>query len=204
MRTYDSATATYLAGQDSIVARVLLWITAKNRGTGAAQTIGLWNGDDHADFSIGGATRTYYGAGTVLQLPVISYVTGFGVQAHTVDLAPLAPEIITAIRVYEPRFAPVEVHRALFNAADMSLVAEPHRVFKGWIDAAPIQTPEIGSDGKVTLTLMSAARALTRSVAQMKSDATQQLRSGDRFRRWNTLSGAVDVAWGEIRATVAE
>lgn len=199
MRSYDSATATYFANRSNIVARMLLWISAKDRGTGAAQTVGLWDGDDHTTFTIAGGSRTYYGAGTVLQLPVITFATGFGVQAHTVELSPLAPEVINAIRLYEPRFAPVEIHRALFYAADMSLVAEPHRVFKGWVDAAPITTPEIEGQAKVTLTLMSAARALTRSVAQMKSDATQQLRSADRFRRWNTLSGAVDVAWGEIR-----
>lgn len=201
MRNFDSATAAYFAGQTTIVARLLIWITAKDRSTGASHSIGIWNGDDHTDFAINGGTRTYYGAGPVLQLPVITYVTGFSVQAHTVELASLAPEIVSATRVYDARFAPVEIHRALFDPVDMSLVAEPHRVFKGWIDAAPLPTPEIGGETKVSLTLMSSARALTRSVSQMKSDATQQLRSGDRFRRWNTLSGAIDVAWGETRVT---
>jgi len=200
MRSYDTATGNYFSGQSDIVAKVLLWITAKDRGTGAAQTVGIWTGDDHANITIGGSSRLYYGAGAMLNLPSITYTLGFGIQTQMADLSSLAPEVINAIRVYDPRFAPVEVHRALYNASDRSLVSEPHRVFKGWIDSVSITTPEIGGDGKVSLTMVSAARALTRSVAQMKSDETQKRRSGDRFRKWNAISGAVEVSWGEKRA----
>lgn len=199
MRSYDGATAAYFAGQRDIVARVLIWITARDRVTGAPDSIGLWTGDDQQVFSIGGVDRIYHGAGAVLSVPPMVYRAGLDVRMHSIALSPLAAPVVQAVRAYEPRLAPVEMHRALFDPASMQLVAEPHRIFRGWVDELKISTPEKGGEASVSISLASAARALTRAVPQMKSDATQQLRSGDRFRRWIAISGAVDVAWGEER-----
>lgn len=203
MRTYDSATATHLASATGIMARLLIWIRAKDRGTGAEATLGLWNGDDHQDFTIGGVTRTYFGAGGLLGIEPIVYSTGVQVRMHRVSLSPLAPEVAQVIRGYEPRLAPVEIHRALFDPATLALVAEPHRVFKGWIDDVTITTPQLGGEASCDVTLASAARALTRTLPLKKSDESQKRRSGDRFRRYADISAAVDVFWGEARARAA-
>lgn len=202
MRSYDTATAAYLAGQTAIVSHVLIWITAKNRSTGVAETIGFWTGDDHQSFTVGGASRLYYGAGDVLDVPPITYEAGVNVRMHTFGLASLSTEVAQALRGYEPRLAPVEVHRALFNANTLALVAPPHAVLTGWIDEATITTPEAGGQGGATITVASAARALTKTLPIFKSDAQQRRRSDDRFRRWVDVSGAVDVFWGSKRGKV--
>jgi hypothetical protein len=197
MRSYDTATAAQLAGGTDISAHVLIWVTAKDRSTGAAQPIGFWTGDDDQTFVIGGQARLYHGAGAVLQVPVMLYQVGLSVRMHTLRLSSLAPEVVAAIRQYDARFAPCEIHRALFEPGTNALVAEPHRVFRGWVDAVKIATPAKGGRADCSVTLASAARALTRGLPIMRSDATQQLRSGDRFRRFIDLSGTIDVAWGE-------
>ena len=199
MRSYDANTAAYLAGETAIVSHVLIWIAAKNRSTGATESIGFWTGDDHQDFMVDGQTRTYYGAGDVLDVPPITYEAGLTVRMHTFGLASLAPEVAMLLRGYEPRLAPVEVHRALFYASTGALAADPHRVLAGWIDEAQINTPEIGGNGGATITIASSARALTRGLPICKSDAQMQKRSGDRFRRYVDVSGAVDVFWGSKR-----
>lgn len=202
MRSYDANTAAYLAGETAIVSHVLIWIAAKNRSTGATESIGFWSGDDHQDFTINGQTRTYYGAGDVLDVPPITYEAGLTVRMHTFGLASLAPEVAMLLRGYEPRLAPVEVHRVLFYSSTGAQAADPHRVLAGWIDEAQIDTPAIGGTGGATITVASSARGLTRTLPICKSDAQLQLRSGDRFRRYADVSGAVDVFWGSKRGRV--
>ena len=199
MRTFDAPTAAHVSTATGFMARVLVWITAKDRSTGAAVTLGLWNGDDVESITIGGVARTYYGAGALLGFEPVLYSSGTVVRSLRASLSPLAPAAAQVIRGYEPRLAPVEIHRALYDVATMTLVAEPHRVFKGWIDEVRITTPEIGGDASCEVTMVSAARALTRTLALRKSDETQKLRSGDRFRRWADVSGSVDTWWGEKR-----
>lgn len=202
MRNYDPATAAHLGGARDIVAHVLVWITARDRTTGAAESIGFWTGDDHQDFVIAGENRTYFGAGDMLEVPAITAETGLQVRMHSLRLAALAPEVALALRGHEPRLAPVELHRVLYHALTGVQVAEPHRVLAGWIDEAQITTPEIGGQGSATITIASSARALTRTLPICKSDAQQRLRSGDRFRRYVDVSGAVDVVWGAARGKV--
>lgn len=202
MRSFDTATAAALAAP-SIVARALVWIRAKDRTTGTEETIGLWTGEDVASFTINGQARTYYGAGALLAIEPIVSQAGLVVQMSRMTLSPLAPEVAQAIRGYEPRLAPVEIHRALFDPDTMGLVAEPHRMFSGWIDEVVLTTPEAGGTATCEVTLASAARGLTRTLPLKKSDESQKRRSGDRFRRYADISAAVDVFWGEKRARVA-
>jgi hypothetical protein len=200
MRNYDPVTAAYLTDGRSVVSRVLFWVTAKDRVTGAPESIGFWNGDDDQVFVIGGSPRLYYGAGALLQVPPMIYSEGLSVRVNTLRLSPIAAPVAQAFRQYDGRFAPCELHRALFDPQTNALVAEPHRVFRGWVDEVRIKTPEKNGAADCSVTVASAARALTRSVPMMRSDATQQLRMGDRFRRYIAVSGAVETVWGERRA----
>ena len=202
MRNFDSTTAAYLAGETAIVAHVLIWILARNRDTGAQEAIGFWTGDDHQTFVVEGQSRSYFGAGDVLEVPPITSEDGLQVRMHSFGLASLAPEVAMALRGYEPRLAAVEVHRALFYSSTGAQAANPHRVLTGWIDEAQITTPASGDQGSATITVASSARALTRTLPICKSDAQQRLRAGDRFRRHVDVSGSVDVVWGARRGKV--
>ena len=194
--------AAYLAGETAIVSHVLIWILARNRSTGAQEAIGFWTGDDHQTFVVEGQSRTYFGAGDVLEVPPLTSESGLQVRMHSFGLASLAPEVAMALRGYEPRLAVVEVHRVLFYGSTGAQVADPHRVLAGWIDEAQITTPAIGGQGSATITVASSARALTRTLPICKSDAQQRLRTGDRFRRHVDVSGSVDVVWGARRGKV--
>ncbi|AXQ93402.1 hypothetical protein LV780_05970 [Cereibacter azotoformans] len=202
MRDLGTAVATLLATRAGIRARLLVWIAARNRATGTTETLGLWNGEDHAVLTIEGAARTYYGAGGLLAIePVVTQV-GVHVRTHRVSLSPAAPEVLQAIMGYDVRLAPVEIHRGLFDAAGAP-VSPPHRVFKGTVDGVELPTPAAGSEGTVSLTLASTARALTRALPTRYSDASMQLRSGDRMFRYADVSGSVPVYWGEKKAGAA-
>lgn len=203
MRTYDSPTITALQTRAGVIARVLIWVTARNRGTGVPETLGLWTGGYDRSFTIGGSPRLYAGAGAVTKISPLTMQSGLGVRMQRVTLSPLSQQVVDLIRTYDARFAPVEIHRALFSTDDNSLIAEPHRVYKGFIDEVEVKQAEVGGEATCDISLASTARLLTRTLPLKKSDATQQLRSGDRFRRYVDVSGSVDVWWGEARSGTA-
>jgi hypothetical protein len=80
------------------------------------------------------------------------------------------------------------------------LVAAPVPRFDGQVNGAPIDTPAVGGEGGVKLSVVSHTRVLTRTNAAKKSDETQKLRSGDRFRRYSAVAGQWDYWWGEAKA----
>lgn len=197
MRALPPALAAYLAARPGAV-RVhgLVWITARNRLTGGPETLGLWNGPDAQVFDIGGP-RTYHGAGSILGLDRITYGSGLDVRMHTLTLSAISPEVEQAVRGYEARLAPVEVHGLVIDPSTNAVVGAPWTMLRGWVDAVEITTPGVGSEGGIVLRLASATRALTRTLSLKRGDASQQLRQGDRFRRYAEISGTATVAWGE-------
>lgn len=200
MKTFDTTTQAYMDAHEGIAAAGLIWIEAKDRATGAAAALGLWSGPQDAAISIGGVSRTYLGAGEVLGLPDIETEIGLEVREFRIQLSGIAPGVETAARQYDARFAPVEVHRALFDVNTGALIAEPVRVIKGWCDGISFETGAIGGSVIADLAVVSNARILTRTLATKKSDQSQQLRQGDRFRRYADVTGQVGVWWGEKRA----
>lgn len=200
MRSYDASTMAALQTRDGVIARVLLWVTARNRITNAAETLGLWTGGYDRAFTIGGTARTYVGAGAVSKVSPVVMQSGLTVRMQRVTLSPLSAAVGDLIRTYDARFAPVEIHRALFSTADNALIAEPHRVYLGFIDELEIVMPKAGDEATCEVVLASTARRLTRTLPLKKSDATQQLRSGDRFRRYADVSGSVNFWFGEQRS----
>lgn len=196
MKSFSGTLTTYLA-TGSLMSRTLIWITAKDRSTGAPVTFGFWNGDDNQDFVINAVSRTYYGAGNLANpsSPIV-YQTGVRPTDFELVLTPLTDEVVAAIRQYDSRMAAVEIHRAFFDPLSGVLVEEPMRVFKGQIEEAPVITPEIGGTSTCSLKLISSAVNLTRNIVMTKSDSYQQLRSGDRFRRYMDVSGSIEVKWG--------
>ena len=66
MRSYDPAELTQLQARDGLRPRLLVWIIARNRTTGAPEPVGFWNGADDQVITVGGVDRTYHGAGGLL------------------------------------------------------------------------------------------------------------------------------------------
>lgn len=197
MRVLPTALASHLATRpDAVRVHTLVWITARNRSTGLPESIGLWNGPDHQQFDIGGI-RDYYGAGNILGLDRITYGSGLEVRMHTITLSAISPEVEQAVRGYDARLAPVEVHGLLIDPVMNTIVGTPWLALRGWVDEVEIRTPAVDGEGGIDLRVASAARALTRTLSLKRGDASHQLRGGDRFRRYAEISGTASVAWGE-------
>lgn len=192
------------------IAHALLWIRARTRDPiPTEEAIGLWTGDDHQVFDIpfGSSTqaRTYYGAGNALDLGDGAADIGIKVRTRTVTLSGLSPEVQQACKAYDARLAPVEIHRVEFDPetgaqirSDDARYPVPERLFKGWVDEIRWEQ----SSGQVTCTLLlaSVSRALTRSLTQKFSDASQRLvDANDSFFAHVDVSGTVDLYWGEKR-----
>lgn len=197
MRSLPAAVASFLSARpDAVRVHTLVWITGQDRATGLPQSIGLWNGLDNQQFDVGGL-RDYYGAGNILGLDRINYGTGLDARMHTLTLAAISPEVEQAVRAYDARLAPVEVHGLLIDPLYNTIVGTPWLALRGWVDEVEIRTPAVGGEGGIDLRIASASRALTRTLALKRGDASQQLRGGDRFRRYAEISGTATVAWGE-------
>lgn len=198
MRIIPTAIAARRAARQATVSHMLVWIAARNRQTGATETLGLWTGDDHHTFSIGAEQRLYYGAGNILECDPIQASTGLEVRSYEVRLAASSPEVLMAVRAYDARFAPIEMHRAEFDDHG-ALLAAPERTHRGSVDEAPFTFPEEGGEEELRLRIVSEARGLTLFAGATKSDACQMRRQGDRFRRYGSVGNEVEVAWGELR-----
>lgn len=200
MRILDSASAAYLAARTGVASRHMVHVVARNRATGAQEALGLWQGDDHLTIAIGGVNRTYYGAGGLIGVEPIRAGIGLEVRMLQIALSPLTPEVAQLLRGYDARLAPAEVHRALLSLETGQPIAEPIRVFRGWVDAVQLRTPEVEGTGEATVTLASAARGLTRALTLTRSDAEMRRRNaGDSFRSYSDIAGEVEVWWGEKR-----
>lgn len=203
MRAIDPAEAAHLAARKPIIIRHMLWISARSRATGAVETLGLWDGEDHQEISVAGLTRLYYGAGGLLAIDQIGHAVGTDVRRVRAVLAPMAPEVEMAIRGYDPRTAPVEIHRMIINPETMAPVSAPTRLLKGRISDLELITPDLeGGDAECRITIATNAVEGTRGLALKKSDESQKLRTTadgkqDRFYQYADVAGKVPVLWGE-------
>lgn len=196
MRALSGTLQSYNTAPGGRKFRVLFWITAKDRSTGNPITFGFWNGEDDRNFTIDAVSRLYYGAGNLALPEPVIYSVGLRVSTYTLDLSPLSPEVQAALRTYDARLAPVEIHRAALDPQSDTLIEEPMRILKGIVEEAPIGTPEVGGEATMQVRISTSAVQLTKRLTQTKSDATQSLRSGDRFARYIDVSGQVPVSWG--------
>ncbi|MEH6834804.1 hypothetical protein [Falsihalocynthiibacter arcticus] len=192
---FNSEAITLFNSGRGIVARWLFWVEPKNRSTGAIETLGLWTGEYDRTFTINGLSRSYSGAAGLVGQSDPTYETGLDVRTHTVSLGPLSPEVEQLLRGYDTRLAAAEIHLAIFDPDTLALV-DVVRTFKGSFDSAPITTPEVGGTATATAELVSAARNGTRGLSLKKSNAAQELRGGDQFRKYADVSGSVPVWWG--------
>jgi len=197
MRDIPSAVITHLAGGGTLLTHVLIWITARDRSTDADETLGLWTGDDAQVIAVGGVDRTYYGAGAVLDADPITSSNGLQVHRWAFRVSPLSDAVISAIRQYNARLAPVEVHEWFWDPVANAPLAAPVRAFRGTITEVQLPVPAEGGDAVGTITCASDAYRLTKGLTLKKSDAALQARAtGDVFRKYNTITGA-PVVWGD-------
>lgn len=194
------AEQAHLAARSGRHAHILIWFTAKDRASGALHGTGFWTGADHREFVVGGRPRDYFGAGGLIQLDPVRSVIGTDVQRLNGQLHLPTPEVEMAVRGYDLRQAPVEIHRALFDPVARALIGITRR-FEGWVDQIEITEATDTEQGSCRLTLVGTARAGTRTLSLKKSDESQKLRKlangrPCRFYQYADISGAVPIKWG--------
>ena len=189
MRDYDAFTQARLQANEDTLAKRLVWLSGRNRETGEIESLGLWDGDDDQVISIDGTPRTYNAGGSLIGIPPLGTELGTVVKIESISLSPINDAVIQAIRVYEPRLAPIEIRRALLDPQSGAVIGAPHPLFRGWIDELSITTPEAGGEGSCDLQLASRARAGTRTLGLKWSDESLK-RRGTRIARYADISGA--------------
>lgn len=199
MRNLPSALVSFLQSRAGFKSRLLVWVVARDPATGLSQPLGVWNGADDRVITIDGVARTYYGAGALLNVPAVTYSSDLTVRMQKAMLAAISPAVKQMIRGYDARFAPIEIHRAIYDNEAGNLVAPPQRLFKGMIDETKFTRPQPGSNATAEVSSAPSTRQLTLVLAAKRSDATQQLNSGDRIRRYIDVTGTVGVWWGQNR-----
>jgi hypothetical protein len=182
------------------VVQLLFWITARDRTTGAAWSLGISSGADRLSLTIDGVSRTYEPSnGNLTARPIVTSA-GVSVRMQTVTLSGVSPMVREALLAYDPRLAPVELHRLVADPETGVLAGPPRLIFRGTVDKARLPRPEKGGTASIELTLASATRDLTRRLMLKKSDQSQRLRDpDDAFRAYADVSGMVDVFWGANR-----
>lgn len=189
MRDYDAFTLARLNANEDTAAKLLVWLSGRNRETGEIESLGLWDGDDDQVIDIDGTPRTYNAGGSLISIAPIQTEIGTDVRMQSISLSPINDAVIQAIRVYEPRLAPIEIHRALLDPQSGAVIGDAHPVFRGWVDEVSITTPEAGGEGSCDVRCASSARAGTRTLGLKWSDESLK-RRGTRIARYADISGA--------------
>ena len=198
MPDFDPAQLSQLEDRAGTHAHALLWIEGRNRTTDAIEGLGLWTGDDHRVFTIGGTDRTYYGAGAVIEIPPIRAAVGLEIQTHRIVLPPLRDEVRLALRTYEPRGGRVELHVQTFDLGTLAPIGAPVRFLKGQVDTVHETIGANGDPSQVEVAIVSTARRLTRGLPLFKSDAALRLRDpAARGREYSDTATEWTLTWGE-------
>ena len=205
VRVLDSGTQGAIRNRSAIVPRNFIVITAKDRDSSDAVVHGFWDDADTVAVNVldeDGATvsRTFAGDGAVLSLDPIPMRIGLEVRTVQLVLSALHADVLDLVRGDDPRGAKVEIYRGLLDPKSGVLLAVPRIRFLGKVNAAPVATAAVGGESSVKLAIVSHTRELTRTNPAKKSDAQQQLRSGDRFRRYTNVAGDWDIWWGERKS----
>ena len=201
MQTYDpSFLASLTASRDSGIAPVyFLWVRAKNRTTGADETMGLWSGDEDIAQNVqtpegGTTTRTYLG-GCNLRVSDLVYVADLTDNPVTVSLSQIAPATQQLVRGYDVQMAYCEIHAT--SRVGGAFASIPQLQWVGAIDEGPIQTPAYGDEGGIALTVRSELMSQLTAVNPAKSSDSHQRRrqAGDAFSKYSGTIASRKIKW---------
>lgn len=182
----------------------LVWVKSRNRSTNAIEASGIWTGGISRVITVGGENRTYHGAGNIIDMSKMSFVAGVtSIQPQTLELNGLTPEVEAMMRGYEARQAEIEVHR-WYHRPNVKSGGTIERAIKGKIDDLAFKRPPIeegrsASELICEVTIMTAARMGTRTLALKKSDSTQKMVSAaDKGRQYSAAKSKI-VWMGEVK-----
>lgn len=195
---FDSAQMQQFEERRGTDAQILVLIEPKNRETGEIEPMGLWTGDDHQFFTVDGELHFFFGAGAVIQVPIVRAGIGLDVRRNRVVLPPMLDEVKLALQVYQAAQAPARVWVQPMDLDTGDPRGAPYRIVKGTLDRAPETLGKIGDRSRTELVISDATRDLTFSQPLFKSDAALRQRNpGDRAREYVDAIGDRAIPWGQ-------
>lgn len=207
MRPISTANQAALA-ERALVARDFLWFVARDRTTGAPVTVGFWSDLENVSAQVLDpdtllpVSRTYYGAGGLIEIDDIPSVSVIQVQDVHIRMSQLDEMVEIAIRGYDIKQARVEIHRGLFDPVSRKLVAPAVVRFVGFVNLVEVHTGAENEDGYVDLTCVSHTQELVRSNPSTRGHEDQlQRQAGDDFFIDAAVVTEWDLEWGEVRGT---
>jgi hypothetical protein len=208
-RTLDSPNYTALQARQ-LVARDFLWFIVRDRTTNAQVFDGYWSGVGDITASVidpdtgGTVSRSWFGAGGLISIDDIPLLSTLTVQTVAIRLGQCSDRVNDLMRTYDCKQGTVQVFRGLYNLDTRAMVSPAYPRFVGFINEAPIRTPKENEQGDVTLTCTAHTSELTRANADMRSDASQKLRSAtDNFFQDAAVVGSWEHFWGRAQGAVA-
>jgi len=196
--------------QRALVARDFIWITARERDTGDPVSVGFWSDLENVSgvFVIDPdtglpVTRSYYGAGGLIEIDGIPAVSTIEVQDVNIRMSQLDEMVQQAVRLYDIKQARVQIHRGLFDPESRDLVAPAIVRFVGFVNLVQINTPSEGNDGGVVLTCVSHTQELLRSNPATRSHEDQKANRSatDNFFVDASVAFEWEFDWGAVRGT---
>lgn len=191
--------------QRVLVARDFLWIVARNRETGAPETVGFWSDVENATLlvldpdTLLPVYRNYYAAGGLIEINEIPAVSVIQVQDIEIKMSQLDELVQQAVRLYDVKQARVEIHRGLFDPDTRNLVAPALVRFVGVVNNLRITTASENSDGGVYLSCVSHTQELTRANPATRSHEDQKTRNAsDFFFQDTAVVGDWELDWGAV------
>ena len=199
MPVIDPLVQSQFAERRGVKGHVLVWIVARHRSTGVETPIGFSDLGDHRDFVTDGETRTYFGAGNVIEVAPIRASVGLEVVYHQVVMPPFTDEMRQLLIQYDPRGAETRIYSVAFDIDTNEPIAAPKRFVKGRLQEAPTTLgAKRTSSSKTTLKIASNTRILTEGLPVRKSlDAHQQAYPGDLGREHTAVTADWPVTWGD-------
>ena len=181
----------------------LIWVKSRNRTTNAIEASGIWTGGISRVITVAGENRTYHGAGNIIDVERMTFLAGVNsIQPQTIQLNGLTPEVEMMMRGYEAKQADIEIHR-WWHKPNVKTGGTIERALKGKIDELNFNRPPIEEGRNAAeliceVTVMTASRMGTRTLALKKSDATQKMVSAtDKGRQYSAAKAKV-VWMGEV------
>ncbi|MEI5682360.1 hypothetical protein G6N74_28445 [Mesorhizobium sp. CGMCC 1.15528] len=209
MRNLSAANFAALQAR-ALVARDFLWIVARDRSTGAPQSVGFWSDVGNVAAAVVNpdtgldVTRDWYGSGTLIGIDDIPLVANLTVQSITIRMSQIDDLVEQAVRLYDCKQARIEVYRGLFSTVSRQMVAAAACRFVGFCDNIEIKTPSENENGGVELTGVSHTQEITRSNPDTRSHESQKLRSAtDNFYQDTAVVGEWEQFWGKSSGKIA-
>lgn len=192
------------AAENGLSERKLVYVHAYERGTGVPSAMGVWSGDEDLSISVnsgltgGNELRAYYGGGTLISVGNIVCGTDMTIRPLTITLSQIADVPQALLRTLNIRLARVEVHTLYLDPTTGAMIGSLLD-FVGEVDKAPLSTPAVGEDGKLTITCVPDLMSMLSRINPRKSSYEDQKahEPGDEWSLYASTASEWKLWWGQ-------